>query len=314
MPRLLLATLLLISAVSPAVAADQSSIAEHWLKSQLKGKPKILRNFPCDTVLYYNHSGKPTERLTPGPWTLCGEVKFDQVKVVDGKLRLKGARQLVVFSGKFGESEKLRDSDRALVVIADLPSLDVPQLQRTLDSIFLRPSDLAANAPPLWRSYLMTDEAVRDFRKDVDNKGDPDRTVHRDALNDAALTPVRVPAEVAYGLSIHRETPRYPAEARNAQAEGSAVLESTVDGNGKLTDLRIVKPIGAGLDEAAADAVAKWTYHPLLVNGVPRKFITYVRVHFALDKRPAAAAAALSGRSNQHSTSDADSVTVAGPF
>jgi protein TonB len=52
--------------------------------------------------------------------------------------------------------------------------------------------------------------------------------------------------------------------------------------DGTPSDLRVVQPLGFGLDEKALEAVSKWRFAPALVNGQPAKVRAVVKVPFRL--------------------------------
>lgn len=61
----------------------------------------------------------------------------------------------------------------------------------------------------------------------------------------------------------------YPAEAKRRSVSGEVVAILTIDEKGDVTDVKIVKGVGAGLDELAAKYLAKWKFDPALENGRP---------------------------------------------
>lgn len=77
--------------------------------------------------------------------------------------------------------------------------------------------------------------------------------------------------------------PRYPSIARRLGRKGYAVVQAVVDVSGNVTDVRIVEESdeALGFGNAAADAVAKWTYRPATRDGVPFKDSVTVRLVFA---------------------------------
>jgi protein TonB len=75
--------------------------------------------------------------------------------------------------------------------------------------------------------------------------------------------------------------PVYPAIARDARIQGEVVLECTIDPQGHVRELRVVRGVPL-LDEAARAAVAQWVYKPTLLNGVPVAVVMNVTVTFAL--------------------------------
>lgn len=76
--------------------------------------------------------------------------------------------------------------------------------------------------------------------------------------------------------------PEYSEEARKAKYQGTVVLAVVVDENGKAQSLRIVRPLGLGLDEKAIEAVQKWKFRPGQLNGKPVAVQATIEVNFRL--------------------------------
>ena len=72
--------------------------------------------------------------------------------------------------------------------------------------------------------------------------------------------------------------------AAAAQMEGRVILEATVDEEGAVDDVRVLRS-HAIFDEAAVDAVRQWRYEPLLFNGHPVPFVLTVTLSFNLNAR-----------------------------
>jgi protein TonB len=70
---------------------------------------------------------------------------------------------------------------------------------------------------------------------------------------------------------IETASPTYPEMARRAGVEGVVWVQSLVDKEGKVRDVRIVKPSGAnaGFEEAAIEAAKKTLWKPAISNGQP---------------------------------------------
>ena len=70
---------------------------------------------------------------------------------------------------------------------------------------------------------------------------------------------------------INKVSPVYPELARRAGGEGKVLVDILVDKEGKVRDVKILKPSGAnvGFEEAALEAVKKWTFSPAIQNGKP---------------------------------------------
>jgi TonB family protein len=78
---------------------------------------------------------------------------------------------------------------------------------------------------------------------------------------------------------VHRVPPKYPVEARARGAQGTIVLKTVVDGDGKVANLRLVEG-NAFLSAAAIEAVKQWRYRPYVRDGKAQPFQTVVIVDF----------------------------------
>ncbi|HKO57438.1 MAG TPA: energy transducer TonB, partial [Thermoanaerobaculia bacterium] len=76
--------------------------------------------------------------------------------------------------------------------------------------------------------------------------------------------------------------PVYTEVARRAKIEGIVIIEAIIDRNGQVTDVRVLKPLPMGLDNAAMEAVKKWKFKPGTLNGTPVPVIYNLTVNFRL--------------------------------
>ncbi|HKW97037.1 MAG TPA: energy transducer TonB [Bryobacteraceae bacterium] len=92
---------------------------------------------------------------------------------------------------------------------------------------------------------------------------------------------IRVGGNVQEGLLIHKVTPEYPTIARTARIQGVVRLSAVIGKDGRVRSLHVISghPL---LVRAALTAVARWTYKPTLLNGVPVEVETEVDVRFEL--------------------------------
>ena len=104
------------------------------------------------------------------------------------------------------------------------------------------------------------------------------------------------PAAAAANLQS-RIAPDYPTLARAARVLGAVTLESTINKDGRVTDLKVLKghPL---LNEAALQAVRQWRYKPHEVNGQPVEAATTIAINFVLIFPPSipSGMASISGR------------------
>ena len=71
--------------------------------------------------------------------------------------------------------------------------------------------------------------------------------------------------------------PTYTDEARHGKVQGSVTLQVLVGADGRAHDVRIVKGIGFGLDERAAETVGGWKFTPAR-DGAKHAVATWVTV------------------------------------
>jgi len=84
---------------------------------------------------------------------------------------------------------------------------------------------------------------------------------------------------------ITRVEPEYTAEALLARLEGTVTIAVSVAGDGSTTDLRILKSLGLGLDEAALDAARNWKFAPATLHGKPVPQGIPITLEFRLPSR-----------------------------
>ena len=80
----------------------------------------------------------------------------------------------------------------------------------------------------------------------------------------------------------HQAQPAYTSEGRQASIEGVVKLEVSVDEAGRVTQVRVVKGLGYGLDEAAVAAARQWTFKPATRCGKPVSYVVKPGVRFQL--------------------------------
>lgn len=79
-------------------------------------------------------------------------------------------------------------------------------------------------------------------------------------------------------------TPHYTKEARAAKFVGSVLVEGVINVDGTVSNVRIVKSPGLGLDEAVLKTLKKWKCTPAIgLNGKPVPAIVPLEFHFHLD-------------------------------
>ncbi|KAB2962236.1 MAG: energy transducer TonB, partial [Thermoanaerobaculia bacterium] len=98
-------------------------------------------------------------------------------------------------------------------------------------------------------------------------------------VSDLVVPPADPPADpdavVDFGAGIEApvrlggEPPRYTEPARRVRAEGTVVVEATIDREGRVVEARAVRGLPWGLTESALAAVESWRFTPALRHGRP---------------------------------------------
>ncbi|MBI1896622.1 MAG: TonB family protein [Acidobacteria bacterium] len=83
-------------------------------------------------------------------------------------------------------------------------------------------------------------------------------------------------------IPIYKPEPEYSEEARKAKFQGAVMLSIVIDENGRTSNIKIIRPLGLGLDEKAIEAVQRWRFRPSLKDGRPVAVMANVEVNFRL--------------------------------
>ncbi len=92
----------------------------------------------------------------------------------------------------------------------------------------------------------------------------------------------RIGGGVSAPSLLSKVEPEYSEEARKAKFQGTVVLSVVVDANGNPKELKVVRPLGLGLDQKAIEAVEKWHFRPGLKDGKPVAVAATIEVNFRL--------------------------------
>jgi periplasmic protein TonB len=93
--------------------------------------------------------------------------------------------------------------------------------------------------------------------------------------------PYRVGGVVQPPKLIHQVQPVYPMLAKEARIQGDVVIDSVIDKQGDVTQMKVVSgsPL---LIQAAMQSLEQWKYQPTLLNGEPVDVDMLVTVHFQM--------------------------------
>jgi len=82
---------------------------------------------------------------------------------------------------------------------------------------------------------------------------------------------------------FYQPAPEYSEEARKTKYQGAVVVEGVINLDGRVTDIKVVKGVGMGLDENAVAAVKTWRCNPASgPGGKPVRTLVPIEVTFRL--------------------------------
>ncbi len=105
------------------------------------------------------------------------------------------------------------------------------------------------------------------------------------------VVPVAAPPEeeiLTVGGAVSRPVllsgppPRFTKVALRARIEGVVVLRAIIDERGRVTDVRVLRGLPMGLDQAALETVQDWTFEPAKLQGRAVKVYYTLTVNFQL--------------------------------
>ena len=111
----------------------------------------------------------------------------------------------------------------------------------------------------------------------------PQACLSRRAAAPPPPPPHRIGADVAQANLSSKVAPAYPELARAARVQDYVALQATIDKEGNIVDLKILHghPL---LNDAAIEAVKRWRYRPMLLNGQPIEVVTTITVNFSFQE------------------------------
>ena len=99
----------------------------------------------------------------------------------------------------------------------------------------------------------------------------------------APRTPVRIGGQITQPQLLKRVEPEYPPLAVKAHIQGIVILEATVNEDGTVADVKLLRSANPLLDREAEIALRQWRYSPLDLNGTRVPFVLTVTLSFFLE-------------------------------
>jgi protein TonB len=93
---------------------------------------------------------------------------------------------------------------------------------------------------------------------------------------------LHVVGDVVKPVALDRVQPLYTEAARRARIQGVVIVETIIDTEGHVTDVRVLKSLPMGLSEAAVGAVKQWRFKPATLDARPVSVYFTLTVKFEL--------------------------------
>src|SRR6267378_5261288 len=230
------AVLLLMILSLHAFAADDRASLEQKLTELYKGKTVMVRGSYCGSSLEFDGSGKVLGGNQAGDWTICRDIRINDLKMADGHLQIRGRRVLWYFdTGQkgFREAPEIWPEDRKkkekkryeeqmhsleVSLRVEIPSgADQAQIDSLLKNVFWPPDTAPVEtASSLWTCYFMRESKDCQVWKVLDTtQAEP-------------VTVFRVGGDVKGPKAISTPEPDYSETARAWKLQAMNILNIIV--------------------------------------------------------------------------------------
>jgi TonB family protein len=277
-----------VGAVLFCVIPAFAEVSDAELQREYGDKVLTLRQFiPGSHLRFDQHGGSSASER--GPWTLYGQVRVQRISLEQGVLHIRGRRVFLFYDPQTKQlrdvaSVAKHDPQRKLFrkkvdewqaqagqveieVECDNPHAEMAGVVDAMNAVFLRPEEALTDAvPEYWKPW---------FRVKAEPPLPP-------ANADKQSGAVKVGGGVSAPRVTYDPDPEYSEMARQAKFQGTTILWLVVDEDGLPKHIRILKPLGLGLDEQAVEAVQRWQFAPSMKDGTPVPVKINVEVNFKL--------------------------------
>jgi TonB family protein len=93
---------------------------------------------------------------------------------------------------------------------------------------------------------------------------------------------IRVSSGVAASRLIQQPPPLYPKQATEQKTQGTVLMAATIGTDGRVLSLDVMHSAGPAFDKAAIEAVRRWRYRPMILDGVPVQVEATIIVEFRM--------------------------------
>ncbi len=268
----------------------QTADPQQRLQDQYQNKIFILRGFYSDEFLHYNAMGIPFGTPTPGDWTVDGFVLLSDLQIRGQRLEIDARRLLVSSTGHgfqfHADTQKKRKKGEPVKIEVELGSGNASD---AIDALFSRifltnRNSLEALVPDYWEPCVSAGLQNANDQKHLYCHFSaellavpgmaPSTDSHSDSESKQSSSSEMSHAHlyhVGKGISPPKQTfapePQFSEAARKAGVRGEVTLGLIVDSQGIPQNIRILSPLGCGLDAEAVRTIKTWRFKPAEQEG-----------------------------------------------
>jgi TonB family protein len=267
--------------------AQSSTAQARQLEQRYKGMLLRVRDLVSDSKVRYDAAGNLTGKWHPGRWTWHSSVEVTKVEMKDRLLKIQANRLLLNYNRGTHLFVPVR-SGAVNIEIETSPGADGNiDVEKEWNKAFLKPAEeYPLDMQPYWKPFIAcvirpkTDECEyyekKSWAPDV-YKINPTSNWKPDYPNVHHVGGDVKPPKVK-----SRVEPEYNEVARAGRVTGTVLLEAIVTKQGGIQILRVIRPLGYGLEENAAEALSQWVFEPGTRMGQPVDVLLDIEVNFNL--------------------------------
>ncbi len=313
---ILLAAILLAAPPAPAPAtrvAQEGSPAQPSLPADpalsaaenLIGKALFLRGSYAPNSLAYDWTGRVDGMPKTTDWTLAGVNVLRATRKAADTIELEGVRVAIRYNPDAHEFQRhpLNDEKVKFLIQVAPDARATQQIKAAFAAIFSIGIDpaLQRSMPPLWRHYFdpglpwgtAPSPSTNSNAGPVASAIAGTNSSPSDPLASQTIYPIPPlpplpgpPVQIVPPVLTHQTSSQYTAAARNDKVQGAVQLRLVIDALGVPQRIAVNHPLGYGLDQQAAEAVAKWRFTPAQRNGQPVPSAIVVNIDFVTAPTP----------------------------
>lgn len=272
---------------SAAAAADEQ--LEKSLNDQYRDKVLTLRHPLKTRSQDYAPDGTPANFAEEGAWTLYGQMAVNQIKVDADRLRVEGKRALYLFDRdghlvRFQDDRKHPAESLKIVLRLQQPLSSTDEAVAALSRVFaFTPEDAVNSVPAYWQPLLAKHFGIALPKMEgAKQTGEPVETGNQKPAEPAKPIDFANMKDMSPPSVLYHPEPSYSEAARQRRIQGVVGLNIVIGPEGNVRDVRIVHPLGMGLDDNAVKTVSTWRFAPAKREGRPVAVAVHVEVDFHL--------------------------------